>query len=517
MNAASPTAGSPAAPPKEKKVPVLEGSQLLIGGLLLAGANFIVVLDTTIANVSVPHIAGGLAVSANEGTYVITSYSVAEAITVPLTGWLAARFGTVRVFTTAMLMFGLCSLLCALSFSLGFLVMGRVFQGLSGGPLMPLSQTLLMRIFPKNKQGAAIGLWSMTTLVAPILGPIIGGYICDNWGWPFIFYINVPIAAFCSFAAWNFLKDFETPTILRRIDFVGLGLLILWVSSMQIMLDEGKNLDWFGSWEIRGLAISAVVGFAAFMIWELTEAHPVVDLRVFRHRGYSASVTTISLAFGAFFSSVVLTPLWLQSYMGYTATWSGLTTAATGCLAVFAAPFAASLSQKVDSRILVFCGVLWLGLVTLFRSFGTTDMTYGQIALPLLIQGIGMPFFFVPLTGLALASVNPEETASAAGLMSFTRTVSAAFATSIVTTAWDNQANHYRTELANIIKPENAQTLGGTGVPAAGLLDQLVQSQSIMLATNHIFFLASLAFIFAASAIWFVPKPTRKADTSQAH
>lgn len=498
-------------------MPVLKGGQLVTAGLLLAAANFLVVLDTTIANVSVPHIAGGLAVSSNEGTYVITSYAVAEAITVPLTGWLAGRFGTVKVFTVSMLLFGLCSLLCAMSFSLGFLVMGRVFQGLAGGPLMPLSQTLLMRIFPKEKQSAAIGLWSMTTLVAPILGPIVGGYICDNWGWPFIFYINVPIAALCSFAAWEMLKPFETKTLKSRIDFIGLGLLVVWVSALQIMLDEGKNLDWFGSWEITALAVAAAIGFAAFLIWEFTEKHPIVDLRVFRHRGYSASVLTISLAFGAFFSSVVLTPLWLQGYMGYTATWSGFTTAATGCLAVVAAPFAAMLSNKVDSRILVFCGVLWLGLVTLARSFGTTDMTYAQIAFPLLVQGIGMPFFFVPLTGLALASVNPEETASAAGLMSFVRTVSGAFATSIVTTAWDNDASRYKSELAGLATAPDTAGLTGTQEQGVNLLDQMVQSQSIMLATNHIFLLASIAFIFAACAIWLAPKPKRKADTSAAH
>ncbi|MGL4825309.1 MAG: MFS transporter, partial [Alphaproteobacteria bacterium] len=179
---------------KNSEPPALQGRQLVVSALLLALANFIVVLDMTIANVSIPHIAGGLAISFNEGTYVISSYAVAEALTVPLTGWLANRFGMLRVFTVCMLLFGVCSFLCGLSQNLGMLLTGRIFQGLAGGPLMPLSQTLLMRIFPKEKQGAALGLWGMTTLVAPILGPIAGGYICDNWGWVFIFFINIPIA-----------------------------------------------------------------------------------------------------------------------------------------------------------------------------------------------------------------------------------------------------------------------------------------------------------------------------------
>lgn len=509
-------------PPTNDKHPVMHGGQLILTGLMLAIANFLVVLDTTIANVSVPHIAGGLAVSPSQGTYVITSYAVAEAIVVPLTGWLAARFGTVKVFSTSMLMFGLCSFLCGLAPSIGFLVFFRVLQGLSGGPLMPLSQTLLLRIFPPDKKAAAIGLWSMTTLVAPIMGPILGGWICDNWSWPFIFHINVPLALVCSFFAAKSLLPFETKILKARIDYIGLLLLIVWVGSLQFLLDEGKNLDWFESPEIWALLITAIIGFAAFMIWEMTEPDPIVNLRVFRHRGYSASVLTISLAFGAFFAATVLTPLWLQSYMGYTATWAGRTTAMTGVLAVFVAPFVAKWSQKVDPRKLVFAGVMWLGTVTMFRSFATTDMAYHNIAFPLLVQGIGMPFFFIPLTGLALSSVDPDETASAAGLMSFLRTVAAAFATSIVTTAWENETNISRSELAGVVDRtgDTAHALQNAGMGTEQtrlMIDNILQSQSVMLATNHIFMIASFTFIFAACAIWLAPKPSRKADTSEAH
>ena len=506
--------------PNSPTITPLQGGQLWLAALLLAAANFVAVLDTTIANVSVPNIAGSLGVSSSQGTYVITSYAVAEAITVPLTGWLAARLGTVRLFAGAMVLFGVFSLLCGMATSLEMLILFRVLQGLAGGPLMPMSQTLLLQIFPKEKAGAAIGLWSMTTLVAPIMGPILGGWLCDEASWPWIFYINVPIAIACGYFGWGLLKRYQSPIVKMRFDTIGLALLVLWVGAFQIMIDEGKNLDWFGSPIIVGLAVVSAIGFAAFMIWELTERNPVVNLRVFRHRGYWVSVATISLAFGSFFGATVLTPQWLQAYMGYTATEAGHATAMSGILAVLVAPLAAQLSQKMDPRPLVFAGVMWLGAVTLYRSFATTDMDFWQVALPLLFQGVGMPFFFVPLTGLAMASVEPEEMASAAGLMSFMRTLSGAFATSIVTTAWDDKASHYHAELTALVdsSPQALQQLGGGSIDAGRQqLSQLIQSQSIMLSTNELFWLSGLSFVLAACVIWLAPRPGRVADTSQAH
>lgn len=503
-----------AAPEKEQP---LTGGALWGAAILLAVANFIAVLDMTIANVSVPHIAGSLSATTSQGTYVITSYAVAEAITVPLTGWLASRFGTVRVFCVSMVMFGICSALCGLADSLGTLVAARVLQGLAGGPLMPISQTLLMRIFPPNKKAAAMGLWAMTTLTAPILGPIMGGWLCDTLSWPSIFLINVPIALPCGWFAWRMVKRYETPLLRLPIDVVGLVLLILWVGALQIMLDEGKNLDWFASGEIRLLAIVAVVGFFAFLIWELTEAHPIVDLRIFRHRGFAVAVLTIGLGFGAFFAANVLTPLWLQTFMGYTATWSGKTTAWMGVLAVLAAPLAAGLSSKFDPRKLAFFGICWLGVFTFIRAYGTTDMTYWDVALPLLFMGLGMPFFFMPVNTLGMSSVEESEMASAAGLMNFLRTVSGAFATSLVTTEWENTITYKHAELVGLSDSGDTvrNSLLQSGMdPAAALdtLNNLVSSQSVMLATNDVMMVTSFTFLFAAAAIWFAPKPDHLVD-----
>ena len=509
---------SPTTPDNQADAP-LTGIMLWAAAILLATANFIAVLDMTIANVSVPSISGALGATTSQGTWVITSYSVAEAITVPLTGWLAARFGAVRVFVIAMAMFGACSALCGVSTSLGVLVFARICQGFAGGPLMPLSQTLLLRIFPKEKATAALTIWSMTTLVAPVIGPILGGYLCDNYSWPWIFYINVPIAASCAFIAWTMLKRYEQPLLKNPIDRVGLLLLVVWVGALQLMLDEGKELDWFSSTTIVALAIIAAIGFAAFLIWELHEEHPVVDLRVFRHRGFSVSVLTISLAFAAFFGVNVLTPQWLQTYMGYTATTAGMSTAWSGVSAVLIAPLVALLSSKVDLRRLVFGGVAWLGLATLLRTIATTDMGFWDVSLPILLMGIGMPFFFIPTTSLALASVEEHETASAAGLMNFLRTLSGAFATSLITTLWDDQITRNHAELVGLSDSDQSvrSLLESSGMAADAVLqslDRLINGQAVMLATNQIMMAVAIVFLVAASVIWLAPKPSRVVDAA---
>src|ERR1700723_2277000 len=244
----------------------MSGAPLWLGGGLLALSNFFVVLDITITNVSVPNIAGGLAVSPDQGTWVITSYAVAEAIMVPLTGWLAQRFGAVRLFCMATLGFGACSALCGFAPSLSALVLFRVMQGLCGGPIMPLSQTLLRRIFPASKQAAALGLWSMTTVVAPIAGPLLGGALVDGVGWPWIFFVNVPVALVVAILVWGRLAKHETATQRIPVDFTGLALLITWVGALQIMLDKGKDLDWFDSPYIVALAVIAVIGFISFLV-----------------------------------------------------------------------------------------------------------------------------------------------------------------------------------------------------------------------------------------------------------
>jgi DHA2 family multidrug resistance protein len=501
----------------------LTGHRLILAGLVLAITNFMVVLDTTIANVSVSHISGSLGISSSEGTWVITSYAVAEAICVPLTGWLAKRFGAVRVFAGGMLGFGLFSLLCGIAPTLGALIAFRIGQGLCGGPLMPLSQTLLLRVFPKDKQAMTMGIWAMTTLVAPIFGPILGGTISDNWGWHWIFFINVPVAIACSMAAFALLRPAETERAHEKIDGIGLALLVVWVGALQLMLDLGREHDWFGSSIIVGLAAVAAVGFASFLIWELTAKTPVVDLRAFRHRGFTVSVTALVFTYGTFFASLVVIPQWLQGAMGYTATWAGYATAFNGVAAVLMAPVVAKLMARTDPRRLIFIGILWLSGTSLIRVFWwTSGSDFWTLALPQLIQGAGMPFFFIPLTTLALGAVDEEETASAAGVMNFLRTMAGAVAVAISTTLWYDGAQEKRAALSGVLNGAqgalDAMVARGYSVEQARLvLSQLVDRESVALATGQTFLMAAMIFGAVASIIWLAPRPTRAVDPGAAH
>ena len=505
-SAAAPASAIPAEPQP------LTGVRLIVAAFALALANFVVVLDTTIANVSVPHIAGGLAVSPTQGTWVITSYAVADAISVPLTGWLAMRFGTVRWFMISIIGFGIFSFLCGVSRTLDALVLFRVLQGLAGGPLMPLSQILLLRIFPKEKAGVGLAIWAMTTTTAPILGPILGGTISDNWTWPWIFFINLPVVAICAFGVFTLLSPFETKRAKARIDVIGLILLVVSVGAFQIMLDTGREHDWFGSVWIVGLAVVAAISFAAFVIWELTDANPVVNLRIFRFRGFSFATMAISLGFGAFFAQVVLTPLWLQQVAGYTATETGFIVAWLGVFAVLLSPVAAGLITKVDVRITICAGILWMAFMSILRASWNADVGYWTLALPHILQGIGMPFFFVGLTALALSSVPAQHQTSAAGLMSFLRTLCGAIGTAVATTAWDDASRVSRSELVSSLNNPEAtmtslQNAGLTLEQARGAIERLVEVQASTIGVLHLFLASGVVFVIAAASVWLAPRP----------
>jgi len=501
--------------------PLLKGSSLMLAAFALALSNFMVVLDTTIANVSVEHIAGALAISSSQGTWIITSYSVAEAVCVPLTGFLTARFGAVRTFIAAMAGFAIFSAMCGLSTNLPMLVICRLGQGFCGGPLMPLTQTLLLRIFPPEKHGAAMGMWAMTTVTAPILGPIMGGTISDNWSWHWIFFINLPVAATCLYISMRYLRAAETGTSIVRIDKVGLALLVGWVACLQIMLDLGHDRDWFNNSLILTLAVLAGIGFLVFCAWELTEKYPIVDLKVFRHRGFTIATAAMAACFGTYFTSAVIIPQWLQTDEGYTATYAGYVTAFSGVSAVVVSPLVAKLMGKIDPRLLVFIGVTWMGITTLMRANWNSGGDFWTFAFPQFLQGIGLPLFFVPVTSIGLAAVRSEETASAAGLMSFLRTLSGAVATSIVTTAWDSDGRVSRNELVSQMHAEPTrgmlESAGFQIGQVRGMIEQQISTQSASVSLVHIFQASALLFFISAAIIWGAPRPARKVDTSAVH
>lgn len=489
----------------------LSPRQRMIAGFVLALTNFMVVLDLTIANVSVPHIAGNMGISPDQGTWIITSYAVAEAISVPLTGWLSQRFGVLKVYLFGMMGFGIFSLLCGLSLTLGMIVLCRVGQGLCGGPLMPVTQTLLMRVFPPEQRGRAMGLWAMTTMLAPALGPILGGFISDNWSWHWIFFINIPIAVGCFLGGYAMLRPIDTPTQKNPIDLVGLGLLIFWIGCLQVMLDIGRDRDWFGDPLIVALAILAGIGFCIFLIWELTHKHPIVDLRVFRHPGFTFGVFAFALTFGAYFATIVAIPQWLQLSMGYPATTSGVVTAFTAMTSIIMAPVAARLMGKVDVRILVSGGVALLCAMAIVRSGWSTSSDFVTLAMPQFIQGFGMSFIMIPLTGLTLSAVEPHETASAAGLQNFLRTFAIAISTSLVLTSWGDSQRVSHNELAGALQPDDVQarldTLGMSAEQSRQMIGNLVDQQATIVALDHTFQLCAVVLAIVFAIIWMSPKP----------
>ena len=494
----------------------LTGSSRVLGTLALSAATFMNVLDTSIANVSLPAIAGDLGVSPVQGTWVITSFAVANAISVPLTGWLTQRIGQVRLFMASVLLFVLSSWLCGLAPNMAMLIALRTLQGFVAGPLIPLSQTLLLSSYPPALAGLAMAMWSITTLVAPIMGPLLGGWITDNMSWPWIFYINVPVGLLAAAATWAIYRERETPTRKVPIDTVGLSLLVIWVGALQLMLDMGKELDWFHSGKIIAFAVVAVAGLAFFLAWELTEEHPVVDLSLFKSRNFWSSALATAVGYGVFFGNVVILPLWLQQFMGYTATQAGMILAPVGLFAIVFSPIVGLTLNRVDPRkyasfsFLVFALVLWM------RSRFTTQADFDTIMIPTLIQGVAMAFFFIPLVTITLAGLEPSRIPAASGLSNFMRITAGAVGTSISTTMWENRAALHHANLAESVHQGNQaamsamEALQGRGMShdqALGYINNLATQQAYMLSSQDIFYGSAVLFLLLIPLIWLARRP----------
>ena len=492
----------------------------MLATLGVALATFMVVLDSSIANVAIPTIAGNLGVSVDEGTWVITLFAAANAISIPLTGWLTQRLGQIRLFVGAILLFVLSSWLCGIAPDLPVLLCARVLQGAVAGPLIPMSQAILLASYPKERSSTALSLWAMTATVGPIAGPALGGWITDNYSWSWIFYINIPVGLFAASVTWAIYRKRETPKARMRIDKIGLISLIAWVASLQIMLDKGKDSDWFSSPLIIALGILALVSFVFFVIWEMTEKDPVVDIRLFAGRNFTGGTVAISIAYAVFFSNLVLLPQWMQEYLNYRSIDAGLVTAPLGAFAVILAPMMGRLMVRFDARILATLAFLGFAVVFFMRSDYTTGVDTYTLVMPTLLQGIPTALFFVPLTAIILSGLPSAKIPAAAGLSNFVRVFAGAVGTSLANTGWNDRTILHHSQLVEQSSVNNPvfvdaidsvrDALGGAPAEALAFFERSLNTQAAMLGLNDIFRLSAVVFVLITPLIW-LTKPVRSA------
>jgi len=488
----------------------------MIVAVALALGTFMQVLDSTIANVALNTISGNLGEASSTATWVITAFAVANGVTVPLTGWLMRRFGVVNVFIASVAAFTFASFLCGIAWSLPSLIVFRMLQGAVSGPMIPGSQSLLLAIFPPQRRTLALSIWSMTALIGPVLGPIMGGYISDNYHWGWIFLINVPVGIATVAVLMAKMRPYNTPPMKLPLDWIGIALLVLWVGALQIVLDLGKDEDWFNSTKICVLAVVSAIGFVSWLIWELTEEHPAVDLSLFKSRNFAVGTLCFSVGYGFFFASNLLMPLWLQTQQGYTATWAGLVSAPSGLVAFCLAPFVARASVKLDLRWVASYALFAFAVSYFIRTGFTEQNSLWVYIVPSMVQGTAMGTFFMSMTSLSFDRLAPERTPAASGISNFARITGGAFAASITTTFWDRRETLHQSRLAEAANPTNPgytsamdqlQHAGMTQLQASGALTRSLITQSYQMSALDIFWFAGVGCVAMLALVWLTRKP----------
>ena len=504
------------APASAFDYPPLRGSRLLLLTAAIATASFMEILDMTIVNVSVPSISGSLGVSSSEGTWAVSSYMLAAAVMQPLTGWISRRFGEVRSFITSICLFMVFSAMCGLATSMPMLVAGRLIQGLVSGPMMSVAQAILLRNYPLERRGMAIALWSMVIIIAPIFGPILGGWITDNLSWPWLFYINLPVGSFSAVVCWSILRRRESRRVKLPIDGLGLVLLVLGVGSLQYMLDNGNDKDWFSSAEIVAAAVVSLASLSFLIPWELTDPHPVVDLQLFRGRNFRVGCITIGIAYFALSGVNIIFPLWLQTTVGYTATWAGLAVAPIGLFALVAAPIVGRNMNRMNLRVAASFAFLVFGINVFWVAGLNETASFMQFAVPRLFQGLGIAFFFLPLNQILLSGVRSDELASASGLSNFVRTISGSIATAVTVWLCNNRTDYHHAVLAEHVSAsaggwvhyqELLASQGITGGNALQYADRIVVQQASTLGVSDVFRMLGVMFVLLIPFVWLAKPP----------
>ena len=485
------------------------------------------ILDTSVANVSLTHIQGSLSAGQEEVTWVLTSYLVANAIVIPMSGWLARFIGRKRYLLLSLIVFTISSSLCGAATSLDELILFRIIQGIGGGGLQPMSQAILLETYPPNQRGLAMGIFGMGVVVGPILGPLLGGYLTDNYSWRWIFYINIPIGALALYMITTFVFD---PSFQERrqkgekIDYVGLVLLTIGLGSLQIVLDKGELKDWFGSTQIVLLTASAIVSLVALVFWELYYEQPIVDLRIFKDRSFATGNFVMFLAFFAFFGSIVLLPLFLQTLMGYTAYLAGWVLGPGGAIALFMLPFVGKTTERVDARILLAVGLLINAYSLHYMSGFNLNIDIETATFSRLIQGVGMPFIFVSCSFVAMAYVPKEKLNNASAIFNLLRNLGSSFGVAFVTTLLARRTQFhqsrlienfdlynpgftYRLDQLKFLLQEKLGSFSDHGNLALGYINQSLNRQTALMAYCDVFYALSLIFVVLVGVLWIIKKP----------
>ncbi len=496
-------------------------------------ATFMEVLDTSIASVALPYIAGSVSATNDEATWVLTSYLVANAIVLPASSWFSQRFGRKRFLLSCIVVFTISSFACGAADSLAVILIARAVQGAGGGALQPLSQSILLESFPPHKRGQAMAFFGLGVVVAPVLGPTVGGWLTDTYSWRWAFYINIPVGIAAILMIMRYVHDPEYIKNAKpgRFDGIGFGLLAIWLGALQIVLDKGQEDDWFGATWIRWAVAILVVSLVSFLVWELRQKDPLVKLRVLLNRNFALGCTLIAMFGGVIYGIITLLPLLYQELLGYNALDAGMAVSPRGLGSIIVMPFIAILSSKIDNRYLLGLGFIIFGLCSLW--FGQVNLAVSQwsFLVPVVLSGLGASMIFVPLATTSMAALPNEQMGNAAGIFNLMRNIGGSVGISIVNTIVARHEQVHRVEMAQHLTASNPRMIemlhgaaalttraGGTELQAYGLINGIYGQQARLLAYVDDFQYMAAACFLCLPLVFFLKKAVgRKGAVSAAH
>ena len=485
------------------------------------------ILDTSVANVALNHIQGSLSAGQEEVTWVLTSYLVANAVVIPMSGWIARFMGRKRYLLASLVVFTLSSMLCGAATSLWQIVLFRIVQGIGGGGLQPMSLAILMETFPPRQRGLAMGIFGMGIVVGPILGPLLGGYFTDNFSWRWIFYINLPIGILALFMIYSFIFDPPYQQLREKgekVDYIGLTLLCLGLGSLQMVLDKGQLEDWFNSDFIVLFSVVGVASIVFFVFWELRQKNPVLDLRIFKDASFATGNAVLFVGFFSFFGSIVLLPIYLQTLLGYTAYDAGLVLGPAGAISIVILPLVGKATERIDSRFLLGTGLLISAYALYYMSGFNLQIDFETAVMSRVIQGLGMPFFFVSLSFVTMAYVPKERMNNASAIFNLLRNMGGSFGVAFVTTVLARRAQFHQHRLVDHLTPYDPRlsipfndlkdylstklgTFADQTQIAGAVIYRALQREAASLAFNDAFFMQALLFLGLLGLLWIIRKP----------